>query len=69
MFIGHGLLAFSIAAWTAHARGWEMRDRTLALGALAAAFGTVPDVDILHAPVVVLERLAFIVVMLAKYRW
>lgn len=47
MFVGHGLLAFAIVAGLAHERGVG-RDRALAVGLLAAAFATVPDVDVLH---------------------
>lgn len=50
MFVGHGLLAFALAAGTAHALGWP-RERALAIGVAAAAFGMVPDVDVVYAPV------------------
>ena len=47
MFVGHGLVAF--AAVAALAARWLPRERALAAGALAAAFATVPDVDMLFA--------------------
>ncbi len=50
MFIGHGLVAFALVAGLATLAGWEA-ERALAVGALAAAFGLAPDVDILYAPV------------------
>ena len=49
MFVGHGLLAFALLA--ALAARFTSRDRALALGVLAAAFATLPDVDMLYAPV------------------
>lgn len=49
MFVGHGLLAFAIAAAAAHAAGWS-RERALLVGLLAGAFGLAPDVDMLYAP-------------------
>ena len=49
MFVGHGVLAFAIVAWLALARDRPGRE-ALALGLLAAAFGTLPDVDMLYAP-------------------
>lgn len=55
MFVGHGLLAFALAAWLAHSRGWP-RQRSLTVGLLAALFGTAPDVDMLYVPLVLLER-------------
>jgi membrane-bound metal-dependent hydrolase YbcI (DUF457 family) len=48
MFVGHGLLAFALAAGVAAHRGWGS-DRALALGVLAGLFGTLPDVDMLYA--------------------
>lgn len=48
MMIGHGLLAFALVAGWATIRGWPDR-RALALGAVAAGFGTLPDVDMLYA--------------------
>ncbi len=50
MFVGHGLLAFAIAASVATRRGWSA-DRALTLGAVAALFGTLPDIDMLYAVV------------------
>lgn len=49
MFVGHGLLAFALAAWAADRLGWPA-ERALVLGLVAGAFGLVPDVDILYAP-------------------
>ncbi len=48
MFIGHGLLAFAIAASVANRRGWST-DRALAVGVLAGLFGTLPDIDMAYA--------------------
>ncbi|MFB6117820.1 metal-dependent hydrolase [Halosegnis sp.] len=48
MFVGHGLLAFALAAGLAHARG-VARERALTLGLLAGAFGLAPDVDVAYA--------------------
>jgi membrane-bound metal-dependent hydrolase YbcI (DUF457 family) len=48
MFVGHGFLAFALAAGVAAQRGWG-RDRVLAVGLLAGLFGTLPDVDMLYA--------------------
>lgn len=53
MFVGHGLLAFALAAGAAHLAGWP-RERALAVGVLAGGFGLAPDVDMLYAPVGVL---------------
>lgn len=50
MFVGHGLLAFALAAALATWAGWS-RERVLAFGLLAGAFGLAPDIDILYAPV------------------
>jgi membrane-bound metal-dependent hydrolase YbcI (DUF457 family) len=58
MFVGHGLLAFAVTAWFADRLGWN-RERALSTGALAAVFGTIPDVDMLYVPVVLLRRLSF----------
>lgn len=49
MFVGHGVLAFALVAAAARRRDWPVRT-AVALGALAAAFGTLPDVDMLYAP-------------------
>lgn len=48
MFIGHGLLAFAIAASVASRRGWSA-DRALAVGVVAFLFGTLPDIDMVYA--------------------
>ncbi|MEF8861664.1 MAG: metal-dependent hydrolase [Haloarculaceae archaeon] len=53
MFVGHGLLAFALVAGLAHLRGWRP-ERALTVGLLAAAFGMLPDVDIVYAPVALL---------------
>ncbi|WP_255195551.1 metal-dependent hydrolase [Halorarius litoreus] len=49
MFVGHGLVAFAIAAAVAHLAGWS-RERALAVGLLAGAFGLAPDADMVYAP-------------------
>jgi hypothetical protein len=49
MFVGHALLAFAIVATVGRVRGWSVR-RALQVGLLAAAFATLPDVDMLYAP-------------------
>lgn len=49
MFVGHAALAFALVARLA-AREWSRRD-ALVVGAVAAAFATLPDVDVLYAPV------------------
>ncbi len=49
MFVGHGLLAFALAALGARALGLTP-ERALRLGLVAGAFGLVPDVDMLYAP-------------------
>jgi hypothetical protein len=54
VFIGHGLLAFAVAAFVADWRGWEAR-RALLVGALAGTFATIPDVDVAYALVGLLE--------------
>jgi len=48
VFIGHGLLAFALVALGARRLGWS-RSAALGVGALAALFGTLPDVDIIYA--------------------
>jgi membrane-bound metal-dependent hydrolase YbcI (DUF457 family) len=48
VFIGHGLLAFAIAASVASHRGWST-DRAIVVGVLAGLFGTLPDVDMAYA--------------------
>jgi len=50
MFVGHGLVAFALVALLGHHRGWT-RKRTLQLAVLAAAFATLPDIDVVYAPV------------------
>ncbi|MFB6303642.1 MAG: metal-dependent hydrolase [Haloferacaceae archaeon] len=48
MFVGHGLLAFSLVAGAAALWGSDRR-RALALGVVAAVFATIPDVDMAYA--------------------
>jgi len=48
MFVGHALLAFSLAAGAAGLAGSDRR-RALALGVAAGAFATAPDVDMAYA--------------------
>ena len=48
MFVGHGLFAFALVVLAARRAAWP-RDRALAVGALAFAFGTLPDIDIVYA--------------------
>lgn len=48
MMVGHALGAFAVAAGLAALRGWD-GDRAIALGAVAAGFAAVPDVDIAYA--------------------
>lgn len=48
MFAGHAFLAFALAAGGARATG-RARRRAFALGATAALFATVPDVDMAYA--------------------
>ncbi len=50
MFVGHGLLAFALVA-AAAARIGGPRERALTLGAVAGAFGLLPDTDMVYAPV------------------
>lgn len=50
MFVGHGLVAFAVAAGVAHALG-RSRKRAVVIGLVAGAFGLVPDVDVIYAPV------------------
>lgn len=50
MFVGHGLFAFAVVALLARRTG-VTRERALSLGLIACAFGFVPDVDMLYAPV------------------
>lgn len=48
MFVGHGFVAFALAAGLAHAAGWS-RERALTVGVLAGLFGLAPDVDMAYA--------------------
>jgi membrane-bound metal-dependent hydrolase YbcI (DUF457 family) len=48
VFIGHGLLAFAIAASVATHRGWPA-ERAIAVGVIAGLFGTLPDIDMAYA--------------------
>lgn len=48
MFVGHGLLAFALAASIAAHRDWPA-ERALTVGAIAALFATLPDVDMVYA--------------------
>ena len=50
MFVGHGLVAFALVAGGARLLGYSS-ERALALSVSAGAFATVPDIDILYAPV------------------
>lgn len=50
MFVGHGLLAFALAAVAARLLGWS-RERALTLGLIAGLFGLAPDVDVAYAVV------------------
>lgn len=50
MFVGHGLLALAVVVWVAGRLGWS-RERVLLVGVVAFVFGTIPDVDMLYAPV------------------
>ena len=49
MFVGHGVLAFVVVAWLARALDRPVREAA-AIGLVAAAFGTLPDVDMVYAP-------------------
>jgi len=48
VFVGHGMLAFALAALFAEWRGWPAR-RALVFGVVAGAFATLPDVDVAYA--------------------
>jgi membrane-bound metal-dependent hydrolase YbcI (DUF457 family) len=48
VFVGHALLAFAATAATVRSLG-RSRERALALGAAAAGFAAVPDVDVVYA--------------------
>jgi len=50
VFVGHGLLAFAVVALAGERLGWDRR-AALAVAVLAALFGTLPDVDVVYAPV------------------
>lgn len=60
MFIGHALLAFALVAGAVGLAGWS-RERATALGVVAAAFATAPDVDMAYALVGVWKTLAAMV--------
>jgi hypothetical protein len=57
MFVGHALLAFAIVTTVARLRGWSSH-RALQVGLFAAAFATLPDVDMLYAPLGLLGGVA-----------
>ncbi|MFB6091744.1 MAG: metal-dependent hydrolase [Haloquadratum sp.] len=48
MFVGHATLAFALAVAVAERRGWSTTD-ALAVGVVAGAFATLPDVDVVYA--------------------
>lgn len=50
MFVGHAILAFVLASLGATALGWGRR-RALYVGIVAACFAVLPDVDMVYAPV------------------
>ncbi len=50
MFVGHGLVALALAGTAARLLGCS-RERAASIGLAAALFGTLPDVDIVYAPV------------------
>lgn len=50
MFVGHGMAAFALVGGGARLLGCSRR-RALSLGVSAGAFATIPDVDIVYAPV------------------
>lgn len=54
MFVGHAVLAFVLASLGAVALGWD-RTRALQFGVVAAGFGVLPDVDMVYAPVGLLD--------------
>lgn len=47
MFVGHGCLAFAIAALAARRLGWS-RETALQVAVVAGLFATLPDVDVLY---------------------
>lgn len=55
MFVGHGLLAFAIVARASEHTG-STRARALTLGFVAALFATLPDLDVVYAPIGLLLR-------------
>jgi membrane-bound metal-dependent hydrolase YbcI (DUF457 family) len=54
VFVGHAMLAFALVAGAASLRDVDP-DRALVVGAVAGAFATVPDVDMVYALVGVLQ--------------
>nr|WP_284438487.1 metal-dependent hydrolase [Halomicroarcula laminariae] len=50
MFIGHGLLAFTLVVLVGRYFGFPSK-RLLWLGVLAGVFATLPDIDMIYAPV------------------
>jgi membrane-bound metal-dependent hydrolase YbcI (DUF457 family) len=68
MFVGHGLLAFALVVAVATRLDYPRR-RALAFGAVAAAFATVPDVDIAYALVGVVGAEATSPLRLAETFW
>lgn len=54
MFVGHALFAFALVGFAAHRLGWSP-ERALTAGVAAGLFATLPDVDMLYAPVGLLE--------------
>jgi membrane-bound metal-dependent hydrolase YbcI (DUF457 family) len=50
VFVGHGLLAIAVVALVGERLNWDRR-ATLTVALLAAGFGTLPDVDVVYAPV------------------
>jgi len=67
MFVGHGLLAFAVVGWVAGRR--RPVHEALALAVLAAAFATLPDLDMLYAPVGALTAEASSPVGVAESFW
>lgn len=50
MMVGHALLAFALVAGALSLAG-QSRERALSVGLVAGGFATVPDVDMVYAPV------------------
>lgn len=50
MFVGHGLLAFALVVFAGERLDWERRT-VFAVAVLAGCFGTLPDIDVVYAPV------------------